>query len=172
MLPTVNIFINVTISTGSSQCIMKDFSVHLCNCIWPFYSQILYSVICKCPDSGAASEYNLHSHLYMALCKKCLSDLLDLDTHMLALLINNVWLCQFILNSKIVLYFRSKHLWGQIFRLVNMYFIFIFIFIYISLWFILACVFGGCSFWWGRVVIPVDTQKISSYLHILAWRDY
>ena len=36
----------------------------------------------------------------MALCKKCLSDLLDLDTHILALL-NNVWLCQFILNSKL-----------------------------------------------------------------------
>ena len=36
----------------------------------------------------------------MAQCKKCLSDLLDLDTHILALL-NNVWLCQFILNSKL-----------------------------------------------------------------------
>ena len=81
--------------------LMKDFSVHLCNCIWPFYSQILYSVICKCSDGVAASGYNLHSHLYMALCKKRLSDLLDLDTHMLALLINNVWLCQFILNSKL-----------------------------------------------------------------------
>ena len=88
----MNIFLTVIILTGSSQCIMKDFSVHLCNCIWPFYSQILYSVICKCPDGVAASGYNLHSHLYMALCKKCLSDLLDLDTHMLALLINNVWL--------------------------------------------------------------------------------
>ena len=97
----MNIFLTVIILTGSSQCIMKDFNVHLCNCIWPFYSQILYSVICKCPDGVAASGYNLHSHLYMALCKKCLSDLLDLDTHMLALLINNVWLCQFILNSKL-----------------------------------------------------------------------
>ena len=106
----MNIFLTVIILTGSSQCIMKGFSVHLCNCIWPFYSQILYSVICKCPDGVAASGYNLHSHLYMALCKKCLSDLLDLDTHMLALLINNVWLCQFILNSKLSSVFRSKHL--------------------------------------------------------------
>ena len=97
----MNIFLTVIILTGSSQCIMKDFSVHLCNCIWPFHSHILYSVICKCPDGVAASGYNLHLHLYMALCKKCLSDLLDLDTHMLALLINNVWLCQFILNSKL-----------------------------------------------------------------------
>ena len=80
---------------------MKDFSVHLCNCIWPFYSQILYSVICKCPDGVAASAYNLHSHLCMVQCKKHLSDLLDLDTHILALLINNVWLYQFILNSKL-----------------------------------------------------------------------
>ena len=35
----MNIFITVIILTGSGQCIMKDFSVHLCNCIWPFYSQ-------------------------------------------------------------------------------------------------------------------------------------
>ena len=97
----MNIFLTVIILTGSSQCIMKDFSVYLCNCIWPFYSQILYSVICKCPDGVAASGYNLHSHLCMAQCKKCLSDLLDLDTHILVLLINNVWLCQFILNSKL-----------------------------------------------------------------------
>ena len=80
---------------------MEDFSVHLCNCIWPFYSQILYSVICKYPDGVAASRYNLHSHLCMTQCTKCLSDLLDLDTHILALLINNVWLCQLILNSKL-----------------------------------------------------------------------
>ena len=89
---------------------MKDFSVHLCNCIWSFYSQILYSVICKCPDGVAASGYNLHSHLYMAQCKKCLSDLLDLDTHILALPINNVWLLSVYFKFKIVLYFRSKHL--------------------------------------------------------------
>ena len=61
----MNIFLTVIILTGSNQCIMKDFSVHLCNCIWPFYSQILYSVICKCPDGVAASGYNLHSHLCM-----------------------------------------------------------------------------------------------------------
>ena len=29
----MNIFLTVIILTGSSQCIMKDFSVHLCNCI-------------------------------------------------------------------------------------------------------------------------------------------
>ena len=79
---------------------MKDCK-HLCNCIGPIYSQILYIVICKCPDGVAASGYNLHSHLCMAQCKKCLSDLLDLDTHILAFLIFNVWLCQFILNSKL-----------------------------------------------------------------------
>ena len=47
-------------------------------------------MICKCPDGVAASGYNLHSHLYMAQCKKCLPDLLDLDAHMLALPVNNV----------------------------------------------------------------------------------
>ena len=65
----MNISLTVIILTGSSQCIMKDFSVHLCNCIWPLYSQVFYSVICKCPDGVAASGYNLHLHLYMVQCK-------------------------------------------------------------------------------------------------------
>ena len=82
----------------------KRFLVFTCVIAYGFFTgQILYSVICKCPDGVAASGYNLHSCIttVLALCKKCLSDLLDLDTHMLALLINNVWLCQFILNSKL-----------------------------------------------------------------------
>ena len=102
-------------------------------------------MICKCPDGVAASAYNLHSHLCMVQCKKHLSDLLDLDTHILALLINNVWLYQFILNSKLSSILDPNICEGQIFRLVNTYIIFIFIFIYISL-LILACVFGRCSF--------------------------
>ena len=56
---------------GASQCVI----------LLAFLQPILYSVICKCPDGVAASGYNLHSHLCMAQCKKCPSDLLDLDTH-------------------------------------------------------------------------------------------
>ena len=88
------------------------------------------------------SGYNLHSHLCMAQCKKCLSDLLDLDTHCFGtfLYFNNVWLCQYYSEFQIVLYFRSKHMWGQIFnRLVNTYLIF-----YIDLCILL--VFSMC-FW-------------------------
>ena len=103
-------------------------------------------MICKCPDGVAASGYNLHSHLCMAQCKKCLSDLLDLDTDILALLINNVWLCQFILNSKLSSILDPNICEGRLSDFIFIFHIyFIFIFIYISL-LILACVFGGCSF--------------------------
>ena len=39
---------------------------------------ILYSVICRCPDSVATSGLHLHSHLCMAQCKKCHQIFLDL----------------------------------------------------------------------------------------------
>ena len=28
---------------------------------------------------------------------------------------------------------------------------------------ILACVFGGCSLWWGKVVIPVDNHRVHHF---------
>ena len=60
------------------------------------------------------------------------------------------------------LFLGLKHMWGQIFKLIKYIFYFIFhIYLYILL--ILACVFGGCSLWWGKVVIPVDTQRVHHF---------
>ena len=81
-------------------------------------------------------------------------------THILALDVNNAWLLPVYSKVKIVLYFRSKHMWGQIFKLVNIYLI-LYIYLYILL--ILAGMFRGCSLWWGRVVIPVDLQRVHHF---------
>ena len=49
---------------------------------------------------------------------------------------------------------------GRSLNKLNTYCIF-HIYLYILL--ILACVFGGCSLWWGEVVIPVDTQRVHHF---------
>ena len=69
---------------------------------------------------------------------------------------NDVWL----LPDYIQIIFGLKYMWGQIFKLIKYIFIF-HIYLYILL--ILACVFGGCSLWWGKVVIPVDTQRVHHF---------
>ena len=64
--------------------------------------------------------------------------------------------------------FWPKHMLGQIFKLVNTYFIF---YIYPYNLLILACMFGGCSFLVTESCGSCWYAESSSYLHSQAWRD-
>ena len=67
----------------------------------------------------------------------------------------------FISNSKLSSIFLVWNICeGRSSNELNTYFIF-HIYLYILL--ILACVFGGCSLWWGKIVIPVDTQRVHHF---------
>ena len=46
---------------------------------------------------------------------------------------------------------------GQILKLIQ------YIYIYVHILLISVCVFGACSFWQGKVVIPVDTQRVYQF---------
>ena len=74
----------------------------------------------------------------------------------LALYIYSVWLLPVALFQikKLSSNFRSKQLWGQILKNYILY-------LYIVL--ISVCVFGGCSLWQRRVVIPVDIQRVHHF---------
>ena len=101
----------------------------MCVILMAFYNKFFCArVICKCPDSVAAFGYYLHSHLYMAQCKRCLPDLFSRSgcTCIWHFILIMYGFCQHYTYSKfqIVLYFRLKHLCGQILKLVNTYFIF------------------------------------------------
>ena len=88
-------------------------------------------------------------------------DLLDLDVHMFwhsLLIMYSSYQC--IQNSKLSSIFWSKHMWGQILRFFNAYLYFIIIYIFFA--HASVCV-GGCSLWWGKVVIPVDTQRVHHF---------
>ena len=75
----------------------------------------------------------------------------------------------FISNSKLSSIFLVWNICeGRSSNELNTYFIF-HIYLYILL--ILACMFGGCSLWWGKVVIPCWYSESSSFLHSWAWRD-
>ena len=127
----------------------------------PYFSTVCYvSVLMVLHPQG----YNLHSHLYMAQCKKCPSDLLALDTHILALIINNVWLCQFILNSKLSSILDPSICEDRSSNKLNTYFIFIYIqFAHDSMfvWRMLTMVRESCHSCWY--------SENSSFLHSWAW---
>ena len=86
----------------------------------------------------------------------------------LALPVNNVWILPVYIKFKIVLYFWSKHMWGQILRFINIYLCFIITYIFfahasVCVWRMLTLVKESCD--------PCWYSKSSSYLHSLAWRD-
>ena len=72
--------------------------------------------------------------------------------------------CQFIQNSKLSSIF-SKHMWGQILRLINTCLYFIIIYIYLLCSCQCVCLedahIGG-----GKVVIPVDTQRVHHFSRV------
>ena len=68
----------------------------------------------------------------------------------------------FILNSKLSSIFGLKHVWGQIFKSVK----YIFYISYLSIHFthFSMCVWRmPSSFWWGRIVIPIDNQRLHHF---------
>ena len=87
------------------------------------------------------------------------------STHVLALSLT-LTMCGFYqyyiyFKFKIVLYFLVWNICGgRSLNKLNTYCIF-HIYPYILL--ILACVFGGCLLWWGKAVIPVDTQRVHHF---------
>ena len=80
---------------------------------------------------------------------------------------NNVWLLPVLYSKfKIVLYFWSKHVWGQICQVGNTYFIF-YIYIHFAhvsmfVWRMLTMVRESCHSCWY--------SENSSFLHSWAWR--
>ena len=86
-------------------------------------------------------------------------------THVLALSLT-LTMCGFYqyyiyFKFKIVLYFLVWNICeGRPLNKLNTYFI-CRTYLYILL--ILSCVFRGCSLWWGKVVIPVDTQRVHHF---------
>ena len=80
----------------------------------------------------------------------------------LALHVNNVWLLPVYSKFKIVLYFRPKHMWGQILRLSNTYLCFIIIYMFfahasVCVWRMLTLVRESCD--------PCWYLESSSFLH-------
>ena len=126
---------------------MRGFKC-LCNLNGLFAAKFRYSVLCKCPDGVAASGYNLHSHLYMAQCKKVSTrSFISGCTHVLALSITLLMygFCQYYVpNFKLSPNFDPNICEGRSSNYLNTYFIF-HTYLYILL--VLACVLGGCSFW-------------------------